>query len=90
MLGSPSVAVLEQVLPGLFGSAAPPALVVLPQFDPLQVSSRKGAPCTYSCAVALPTDRLVVGVRQRKEGGGGSRRDVEEVGALLRGFIPQQ
>ena len=45
MLGSPSVAVLEQVLPGLSGSAAPPALVVLPQFDPPQVSSRKGVPC---------------------------------------------
>ena len=44
MLGSPSVAVLEQVLPGLSRSAAPPALVVLPQFDPLQVSSRKGVP----------------------------------------------
>ena len=45
MLGSPSVAVLEQVLLGLSGSAVPPALVVLPQFDPLQVSSRKCMPC---------------------------------------------
>jgi len=42
MLGSPSGAVLEQVLSGLSGSAAPPALVLLPQFDPLQVSSCKG------------------------------------------------
>ena len=35
LLGSPSGAVLEQVLPGLSGLAAPPALVVLSQFDPL-------------------------------------------------------
>jgi len=42
MLGSPSGAVLERVLPGLSGSAAPPALLILRQFDPLQVNSRKG------------------------------------------------
>ena len=43
LLGSPSGAVLEQliVLPG----ATPLALVGLPQFDPRQVSSRKGVPC---------------------------------------------